>query len=199
MTPSDAQRRIAAAALEAFAERGYNGTTTSAIAREAGVAEGTIFRYYATKKDLLIGVVAPVVAQVLAPVVRRNLEGVLSASHATPEALMRAILADRLALVRAHPTVVRVLAQELPIHPELRDQFRAAVFDKLFPLALAAIERFQREGQINPTLAPTTVARIIGSTFAGYIIARVFLAPDAAWDDAREVDAMIHVLTRGLK
>ena len=60
------------------------------------------------------------------------------------------------------------------------------------------VRAMERAGQIDPTLAPPTVARIIGSTFAGYIIARVFLAPDAAWDDERETDAMIRVLTRGL-
>jgi AcrR family transcriptional regulator len=195
---ADAERRIAEAALEAFAERGYNATTTSEIARQAGVAEGTIFRYYPTKKDLLTSVVAPVVAHLLAPVVRRNLETILTAPHPTPESLMRAILADRLALVRDHPAIMRVLAQEIPIHPELRHQFRTAVFDQLFPHALAAIARFQRAGQIAADLAPATVARIIGSTFAGYVVTRVFLAPDAAWDDAREIDTMIRVLMRGL-
>jgi AcrR family transcriptional regulator len=195
---ADAERRIAEAALEAFADRGFNATTTSEIARQAGVAEGTIFRYYPTKKDLLISVVAPVAANLLAPVVRRNLETILTAPHATPESLMRAIIADRLALVRDHPSIMRVLAQEVPINAEFRDQFRAAIFDQLFPLALAAIERFQRNGQIAPDLAPTTVARIIGSTFAGYVVARAFLAPDAAWDDDREVDTMIRVLLHGL-
>jgi len=195
---ADAERRIAAAALEAFAERGFNATTTSEIARQAGVAEGTIFRYYPTKKDLLASVVAPVVAQLLAPVVRRDLEAILTAPHATPESLMRAILTDRLEMVRAHPSIMRVLAQELPIHPELRDKFRVTIFDQLFPLALAAIAQFQRDGQIAPDLPPTTVARIIGSTFAGYVVTRVFLAPDAAWDDEREVDTMIRVLMRGL-
>jgi AcrR family transcriptional regulator len=195
---ADAERRIAEAALEAFADRGYNATTTSEIARQAGVAEGTIFRYYPTKKDLLISVVAPVVAQFLAPMVRRNLEAILTAPHDTPESFMRAVLADRLALVRDHPSIMRVLAQEIPINPELRNQFRAAIFDHLFPLGLAAIARFQRMRQIAPDLAPTTVVRIIASTFAGYVVARVFLAPDAHWDDTREVDAMVRVLMRGL-
>jgi AcrR family transcriptional regulator len=44
------QQRILDAAVEAFAEQGYSGTATSEIARRAGVAEGTIFRYYPTKK-----------------------------------------------------------------------------------------------------------------------------------------------------
>src|ERR1700742_2182178 len=110
---TDAERRIAEAALEAFAKNGYNATTTSEIARQAGVAEGTIFRYYPTKQELLTRVVAPVAATLLAPVVRRNLAAILTTPHPTPESLMRAILADRLDLVRDHPAVFRVLAQEL--------------------------------------------------------------------------------------
>lgn len=42
------------AALELFAERGYDATTTAAIARRAGVSEMTLFRHYPTKEALLL-------------------------------------------------------------------------------------------------------------------------------------------------
>lgn len=38
------------AAVKIFSEKGYSAATTSEIAKEAGVAEGTIFRYFKTKK-----------------------------------------------------------------------------------------------------------------------------------------------------
>ena len=38
------------AAVKVFAQKGYSAATTSEIAREANTAEGTIFRYYKTKK-----------------------------------------------------------------------------------------------------------------------------------------------------
>ena len=41
------------AAIKIFSEKGYNAATTSEIAKEAAVSEGTIFRYYKSKKDLL--------------------------------------------------------------------------------------------------------------------------------------------------
>jgi len=51
----DAKRaRIFAAAQELFAERGYAKVTTQAVSDRADVAAGTLFRYAATKADLLM-------------------------------------------------------------------------------------------------------------------------------------------------
>lgn len=49
------QRRsqIVAAAVTVFAERGYEATTMSDIARRAGIGQGTVYRYVASKRELL--------------------------------------------------------------------------------------------------------------------------------------------------
>ena len=44
-------------ALDLFAERGYEATPTSLIAKEAGVSEGLIFKHYLNKTNLLEEVV----------------------------------------------------------------------------------------------------------------------------------------------
>jgi len=41
------------AAIDLFAERGFNATPTSAIAKTAGVAEGLIFHYFQNKNGIL--------------------------------------------------------------------------------------------------------------------------------------------------
>ena len=53
MTLSDTETRILEAAAELIAERGYTGTTTSAIAEEAGVNEVTLFRRFDNKAGIL--------------------------------------------------------------------------------------------------------------------------------------------------
>ncbi len=51
--PPIPEETILAAAADLFAERGYQGTTTSAIAERAGVNEVTLFRRFGSKQGLL--------------------------------------------------------------------------------------------------------------------------------------------------
>jgi len=46
-------QRLIRAALELFSNRGYHDTTTAQIAKKAGVAEGTIYRHFPSKQQLL--------------------------------------------------------------------------------------------------------------------------------------------------
>ena len=48
------RRAIVRAALTLFQTRGFDETTTKAIAKKAGVAEGTVFNYFRTKEDIAL-------------------------------------------------------------------------------------------------------------------------------------------------
>jgi AcrR family transcriptional regulator len=50
---TEKQERILAAALQLFAENGYNAVSTSRVARMAGVSEGLVFRHFRSKEGLL--------------------------------------------------------------------------------------------------------------------------------------------------
>ena len=48
------RKRIVTAALNLFQTKGFEATTTRAIARKAGIAEGTVFNYFKTKEDIAL-------------------------------------------------------------------------------------------------------------------------------------------------
>jgi len=50
---NDKQEAILNTSLRLFVERGFFGTPTSLISREAGVATGTLFFYFKTKEELI--------------------------------------------------------------------------------------------------------------------------------------------------
>jgi AcrR family transcriptional regulator len=54
---SDKRARLIEAAQRVMSRRGVSGATTKEIAAEAGVAEGTIYNYFADKIDLCLAVV----------------------------------------------------------------------------------------------------------------------------------------------
>lgn len=49
----DKKAALLKAALKLFTERGFHGTSTAQISKEAGVATGTLFNYFPTKEDLI--------------------------------------------------------------------------------------------------------------------------------------------------
>src|SRR5258707_14465073 len=51
---TDKRERILAAAERVFARRGFFAARVSEIAKDAGVADGTIYLYFKSKDDLLI-------------------------------------------------------------------------------------------------------------------------------------------------
>ena len=75
---TERQKKIVAAAIESFAEKGYSATSTKEIAQKAGVAEGTIFRHYKTKKELLMSIVTPMMIKLMAPIIIKDINKVLN-------------------------------------------------------------------------------------------------------------------------
>src|SRR5574344_2040477 len=67
------QESILISAVELFSEKGYEKVSTAEIAKRAGVAEGTIFRQYKTKKELLQSIIIPSFMRFLKPVVVKGL------------------------------------------------------------------------------------------------------------------------------
>ena len=55
-TEESTRTRILQSALRLFATQGFEGTTTKDLAQAANVAEGTLFRYFANKKAILVEV-----------------------------------------------------------------------------------------------------------------------------------------------
>jgi AcrR family transcriptional regulator len=62
------EQRIVAAALKLFQTRGFDATTTKAIARRARIAEGTVFNYFPTKEDIALHFFEQEIEQAIAAV-----------------------------------------------------------------------------------------------------------------------------------
>ena len=54
MPAADRRRHLVETALRLFTEGSYHGTTTSEIARAAGVSEPILYRHFASKRDLYL-------------------------------------------------------------------------------------------------------------------------------------------------
>lgn len=105
--------RIAVAALRLFAERGYDSSTMADVATAAGVSRSTLFRFYATKGDLVWGGLPAANDRFLAAwhsAAQHELSGLRAAFVAafTLEAAERETARLRLRLIAATPSLQTV-------------------------------------------------------------------------------------------
>lgn len=194
---TEKQKKILAAAIESFAEKGYSATSTSEIAKKAGVAEGTIFRHYKTKKELLLSIVSPMMAKLIAPFVIRDLNKVLNHDYDSFEDFVKAMIENRAKFLKNNMQLFRILIQEIPFQPELKEQFKEHIATKVFERLKQVVEHYQAKGQIIDA-PPYSVIRITASTIFGYLVARYLLVPEADWDDEAEIERTVQFLMHGL-
>lgn len=193
---TEKQRNILAAATEMFAQKGFAATSTSEIAKRAGVAEGTIFRHYKTKKDLLLSIVSPMMLKMISPFILKDINKVLDQNYERFEDFVRAMIKNRQEFLENNLQVVKVVIQEIPFHPELRDEFIKHVGQKVYQRFLETVQFYQAKGQIAD-IPPAMVLRYVSSVIIGYFGTKYVLTPEG-WDDEKEIDEMIAFLAKGL-
>lgn len=196
---TDKQARIVAAAAEIFARKGFAAASTSEIAQQAGVAEGTIFRHYRTKKDLLLSIVAPVMSRVVAPFVIRDFGRVFEDRYDSFDQFLRAVIENRIIFLKKHMSILKIFVQEVPFHPDLQEQFQKVVLKQVLSRMTIIVDRFREEGKLID-LPSTTIIRLAVSTMIGYVIVRALYGEQegAQWDDEMERQATIDFIMRGL-
>ncbi|WP_234028500.1 TetR/AcrR family transcriptional regulator [Lentibacillus sp. Marseille-P4043] len=196
MTPK--QIKILEAAIELIAEKGYAATSTSEIAKRAGVAEGTIFRHYRTKKDLLISIVKPVISQFLAPLfAEKFVDDVFRKSHASFEDFLYLFMKNRFAFAQANLPLLKIVIQELAFHPEIKKAYQNTFIEKVYPAMNKTLDFYKAEGQLQ-SLPNDTIIRMIVPTILGFMITRFLVQPDREWDDEAEIKRTITYMLNGV-
>ncbi|AWB43296.1 TetR family transcriptional regulator [Paenibacillus sp. CAA11] len=191
------QLKIIEAAVEVFSEKGYSAASTSEIAQKAGVAEGTIFRHYKTKKDLLLSITFPLMSKLVGPFILNNFNEVLMKDYPTFEEFLRAVLHNRLQFARKHLKIIKILLQEIPFQPVLREQFIENVGSKVLGRMQEIITHFQEKGELIPV--PTlTAVRFTASSVLGLFIVHLLLMPEKPWDEEQEIEQTIRLIMNGM-
>jgi AcrR family transcriptional regulator len=196
---SEKQVNILKAAIEMFAEKGYASTSTSEIAKRAGVAEGTIFRHYKTKKDLLISIVSPVMTKVIVPFFARNIvKDIFDQKYQSYEDFIRALIWNRYEFAKTYLPIIKIIIQEMAFHPEIKETYQMVFQQHVWPKFLEIVKYFQRKGELVE-LPSETIIRFTMTTIIGFFMTRFIIAPEQNWDDEKEIEHTVQLLMNGLK
>ena len=200
-TMTDKQKAVVKAAVELFSEKGYAATSTREIARRAGVAEGTIFKQYPTKKDLMLWLTERIIHTALFPLVSSGISELLAKPYKSLEEFLAAFLQNRIGLMHEGVPLFKIIFQEMPFQPEIRSMMIKQV--KKLPLG-AIVEKLRREGSSGSELGCFTEAelmQILLTCISGFFILRNIMIPELFPKSRLKEDAaaFVRFMARGMK
>ena len=159
------KKKTIEAAIKLFAKQGYNGTSTLQIAKEAGVSQATVFKYFKTKEDLLYAIILPVIPKLFS----RFLGRVQKAKSV--QELISYIVRDRFEFLEENNNTVKIIYSEILINENLKKQVIESTLEIFDEFDIK--ETLHNYKKINPEINENlTTAEIIRS-FAGPIITYV--------------------------
>ena len=148
------RERILVAAERIFARHGFFAARVSEIAKEAGVADGTIYLYFKSKDDLLIS---------LFELRMREVNELLRAAIADrpPVDQLRAFIHAYLQMIADHGTVAEVLTIELRQSTKFMKEYENPEFADFLRLLGGIIADGQARGDLDATIPGHIAARMI--------------------------------------
>ena len=150
----DKRERILAAAERVFARRGFFAARVSEIAKDAGVADGTIYLYFKSKDDLLISLFENRMKQV-----NEALRAAIA--DQPPAAQLRAFIHTYLKLVSDEPTVAEVLTIELRQSSKFMKEYDNPQFAHFLRMLGGIIADCQARGELDAAVPSHIAARMI--------------------------------------
>ena len=141
------------AAAQRFQKFGFEKATTGDIARDAGVAEGTLFLHFGSKSGLLVGVMQRYYETLVEDLAEEASRG------GTPEGRLRSLVKFWLHRVRRDWSLMRVFGQHgrFSDDPEMVSQF-ATMNRKVTRFFGGIFEDLKASGSIRPSF-PTYILR----------------------------------------
>lgn len=151
----DKREAILRAAIVVFAHNGYFNSKVADIAREAGVADGTVYLYFKSKEEILHSVFDRSVEEAL-DAARKQV-----AQVADPREKLRQIALLHLERLGADRDLAVVFQVELRGSTKFMEEFSAAGFAEYLSLIRTTLEEGQRAGVFRADLNAKVVAKIL--------------------------------------
>ena len=189
----DKRARILDAAERTFARRGFFHARVAEIAREAGVADGTIYLYFKNKDDLLISLFESRMERVIA-----EITGALDQVGPRPADRLAAFFSTYAELVVAHPELAEVLTVELRQSSKFMKEYQNPRFGDFLKLLAAIIADGQEQGAFERSLAPPIAARAIFGMLDELALAWL-LGRGEKFDIVRAAGSLGALVLRGLE
>ncbi len=163
----DTRKKIIEAALKLFSKKGYLGATTKEIAREANVAEVTLFRYFSSKEVLFEEVIN---TYSFLPKLKIIISEIQEKDYI--EAL-KIIAKNFLDLLETNKDLIKIMNSEMQRYPKQIKKIYENVMDNTIRLLSEYFKELQKRGILKEFDADTGARAFFGMFFSYFYVREV--------------------------
>jgi len=191
------QQAVLQVSLNLFAEQGFDRTSTSEIAKAAGVSEGTVFKQFKTKEGILKAILDPIVAHVVPMVATEFLDELKTNNLVDLKSFLQYAIRDRMTFAVENRQQIRVFAQEILRNPKIITDLSGKVEAVVNGQVGEVLQQFKDRGELVdwPNMR---ILRYLVGILGSYVFPQVFFAPTADFDADKASQEAVEVLMRGL-
>jgi len=128
-------------ASEIVVEKGFSTASTKEIAIAAGVSEGTLFKYFKSKDNLLNEIIFEITGKLKAETIDKSIPKLMIADYSATEKLT-CLYHDRRAFFEQHAVNIRIILQELSINETVKKVFT----QEILPMINQTVGNIMAEG-----------------------------------------------------
>lgn len=189
------QKKIFEVAIATFAEKGYSNTSTSEIAKKAGVAEGTIFKHYGTKENLLLSIMVPFLKDFF-PTMADQLIGELMNEECSFEEFLRALLTNRTTFLSENREIFMVTIKEMIYKEELKNELLPYISEVASERLVKVIETFKQRGDLKD-IPNESILKMLGTVIGGFFVSNFVLLNKHSVSE-NEIEEVVLFILNGL-
>ncbi len=196
--PEDRPQELLDAALKVFAAQGYRSARLEEVAEAAGVTKGTIYHYFATKEELLLGVIDHYQARAFG-----RIEEVLRDNQGSVSMRIRLIVRKAfLGADRAHRDLYWLLIRDVAHEvPEMYHRWLAEGPVRIWNLVALLVVEGQGRGEFRMDADGEVAARLLVSGLLLQLMwqPRAGSVPMLMIDEDRLVDSSVEIFLSALR
>ena len=195
LTPK--MKDILQASLELFAGKGYSNTSTKDIAKAANVAEGTIFKHFGSKENLLYATLIPLLKHTLAQEWKLQLIEVLEDIEDYPfDRFLREVLEKKVTYAGDNLKVFKILYMEFLYQEDMRKNLLTLIPKDLVKEINDVFDYYKQKKQMV-NLPNKELFRFLAGTLMTFILTSELISSTEE-EKAKEMENMIIFLIKGL-
>ncbi|MCR6514279.1 MAG: helix-turn-helix domain-containing protein [Clostridium chrysemydis] len=196
---TEKKKNILKVSVELFAKNGYLNTSTREIASLAKVAEGTIFKHFGSKENLLLNNIMPFMINNLVPEFALDFaKDKLKNNNLSFDSFIYSVVKDRINFINNNLQMFEILVKEVSYNSVIFNKFLDAAKANIYPPFNAILNKY-REEDILVDLSNGDIIRFILTNIAGYSVSKILLKDLKEFNDEEEIKKICLVLTKGLK